>query len=58
MIDNIGSKIEDLRLQECSLNALLRVVYFTRNIYETETVTSGLYYIEDLIILENYIVWF
>ena len=56
MIDNIGSKIENLRLQECSLKALLRVVYFTRNIYETEIVTSGLYYIEDLIILENYIV--
>ena len=42
MIDNIGSKIDNLRLQECSLKALLRVVYFTRNIYETEIVTSGL----------------
>ena len=27
--------------------------YFARNIYETETVTSGLCYIEDLIFLEN-----
>ena len=26
--------------------------------YEAETVTSGLYYIEDLIFLENKIVWF
>ena len=26
--------------------------------YEAETVTSGFYYIEDLIFLENKIVWF
>ena len=30
--------------------------YFARNIYETETVTSRLRYIEDLISLENNIV--
>ena len=43
MINNIESKIENLWLQECSLNALVKVDYFARNIYETETVTSGLY---------------
>ena len=32
--------------------------YFARNIYETETVTLGLCSIEDLIFLENNIVWF
>ena len=37
---------------------LLEVSYFARNIYETETVTSGLCYIEDSISLENLIVWF
>ena len=31
---------------------------FNLYIYETETVTSGLCYIEDLIFLENNIVWF
>ena len=36
----------------------LEVSCFARNIYETETVTSGLLYIEDLIFLENNIVWF
>ena len=43
MINNIESKIENLWLQECSLYALVKVDYFARNIYETETVTSGLY---------------
>ena len=41
-----------------SSNALLEVSYFARNIFETETVTSGLCYIEDLIFLQNNIVWF
>ena len=35
---------------------LLKVRYFTRNIYETETVTSGLCCIKDLMFLENNIV--
>ena len=37
---------------------LLEVSYFDRNIYKTETVTSGLCYIEDLRFLENNIVSF
>ena len=58
MIDGIENKIENLRLQECSLKkqVLLKVSYLARNIYETETVTSGLSYIKDLIFLENNIV--
>ena len=36
----------------------MKVSHFTRNIYQTETVTSGLCYTEDLIYLENNIVWF
>ena len=32
---------------------LLELSYFTRNIYETEAVTSGLYYIDDISFLEN-----
>ena len=36
----------------------MKVGYFARNIYETETVTSELCYIEDLIFLEYNIVWF
>ena len=35
---------------------LLDLSYFARNVYETETVTSGLCYIEDLIFLENKVV--
>ena len=35
---------------------LLEASYFTRNIYETETVTSGLCCIEDLVFRENNIV--
>ena len=38
--------------------ALLEVNHFARNIYEMETATSGLCYIEDLIFLENNIVCF
>ena len=37
---------------------LLEVSFFARNIYETETVTLGLCCMEDLIFLENNIVWF
>ena len=36
--------------------SLLEVSYFARHIYETETVTSGLCYIKDLMFLENNIV--
>ena len=36
----------------------LEVSYFAGNIYETDTVTSVLCYVEDLIFLGNYIVWF
>ena len=36
--------------------SMLAVTYFARKINETETVTSGLCYIEDLIFLENSIV--
>ena len=38
--------------------SMLAVSYFARKIYETETVTSGLCYIEDLIFLQNNIVRF
>ena len=34
------------------------VCSFTRNVYETETITSGLCYVEDLVFLKNNIVWF
>ena len=55
----IESKIENPRLQECFLRKiLLEVSYFARNTYETETVTSGLCYLEDSIFLEHNIVWF
>ena len=56
MIDNVESKTENLRIQECLLNALLKVSFFARNIHETETVTSGLCCIKDLIFFENNIV--
>ena len=56
MIDNIESKIENLRLQQCSLNS--RSFWKLVISPETETVTSGLCHIEDLIFLENDIVWF
>ena len=62
MIDDIENRKENLHLQECSLKnrsiGPFGVSYFTRNIYETETVTSGLCYIKDLIFLENNIVLF
>ena len=35
---------------------LLEVSYFARNIYETDTITSGLCYIKGLIFLEDSIV--
>ena len=58
MIDNIENKIENLRFPECFLKnrSFLEVSYFARNIHETETVTSRLCHIEDLIFLENDIV--
>ena len=49
--DNIENKKEILRLQ-----VPLEVSYFARNIYETETVTSGLCYIKSLIFLENKVI--
>ena len=59
MIDNIENKLENIRLQEYSEKCvLLEVSYFIRNIHEAETVTSGLYYMEDLIFLKNNVVWF
>ena len=43
MIDNTESKIQNRQPQQFSLKkVLLDVSYFARNIYETETVTSGL----------------
>ena len=36
----------------------MEVSYFARNIYDKETVTSGLCYIEYSVFLENNIVWF
>ena len=58
MIDNIESKIENVGLQECSLKkkVILELSYFTRDIYQTWTVTSGSSYIEDLNFLGNKIV--
>ena len=57
MIDDIENKIENLRLQECSLkNRSFWKLVILLETYETETVTSGLCYIEDLIFLENNIV--
>ena len=37
---------------------LLEVSYSAWDIYETEIVTSGLCYVEDLIFLENNVAWF
>ena len=54
MIDNIESKIENHQLQECSLkNRSFWKLVISLETYETETVTSGLCYIKDLIFLEN-----
>ena len=57
MIDNIENKIKNLNLRNALKKyVLLEVSSFARNIYETETVTSGLCEIQDLIFLENNIV--
>ena len=59
MTDNAENKIESSTSGMIFKKYfLLKVSYFARNIYETETVTSGLSHIEDLIFLENSIVWF
>ena len=55
MIDNIENKIENLRLQECSLRN--RSFWKLVISLETETVTSGLCYIEDLIFLDISCLW-
>ena len=47
MINNMESKIEDLYIQECSLESSSFWKFLF--VHETETVTSGLCYIEDLI---------
>ena len=53
MIDDIENKIENLRLQECSLkNRSFWKLVISLETYETKKVT----YIEDLIFLENNIV--
>ena len=54
MIDDIENKIENLQLQECSFkkSGFWKLVV-SLEIYQTETVTLGLCYIEDLIFLEN-----
>ena len=57
MIDDIGNKIEILRLQKCSLKSRsFWKLVISLETYEMEIVTSGLCYIEDLIFLENNIV--
>ena len=59
MINIVENKVENIRLQGyCLKNSLenLEVSSFAKNIYEIETVTSGLCYIEDLIFLENNLV--
>ena len=56
-VDNIERKIEDRRLQESFLkNRFFWKLVISLETYETEAVTSGLSYIEDLIFLENNIV--
>ena len=58
-VDNIESKIENRRLQEIFLkNRSFWKLVISLETYETETVTSGLCYIEDLIFLENNIIDF
>ena len=54
MIDDIENKIENLQLQECSFkkSGFWKLVVSLET-YQTETVTLGLCYIEDLIFLEN-----
>ena len=57
MIDDIENKIEFLNSGKLLKKyVLLEVSYLARNIYEMETVTSQLRYIEDLIFLETNIV--
>ena len=57
MIDDIENKIEFLNSGKLLKKyVLLEVNYLARNIYEMETVTSELRYIEDLIFLETNIV--
>ena len=57
MIDDIENKIEFLTSGKLLKKyVLLEVSYLARNIYEMETVTSELHYIEDLIFLETNIV--
>ena len=57
MIDDIEDKIEFLNSGKLLKKyVLLEVSYLARNIYEMETVTSELRYIEDLIFLETNIV--
>ena len=57
MIDDIENKIEFLNSGKLLKKyVLLEVSYLARNIYEMETVTSELRYIEDLIFLETNIV--
>ena len=57
MIDDIENKIEFLNSGKLLKKyVLLEVSYLARNIYEMETVSSELRYIEDLIFLETNIV--
>ena len=57
MIDDMENKIEFLTSGKLLKKyVLLEVSYLARNIYEMETVTSELRYIEDLIFLETNIV--
>ena len=57
MIDDIENKIEFLTSGKLLKKyVLLEVSYLARNIFEMETVTSELHYIEDLIFLETNIV--
>ena len=56
MIDYIENKIENFDFRMLFKNRSFWKV--ARNIYEMETVTSGLCYVEDSIFLENNIAWF
>ena len=57
MIDDIENKIEFLNSGKLLKKyVLLEVSYLARNVYEMETVTLELRYIEDLIFLETNIV--
>ena len=59
MINIVENKVENIRLSGYSFKnrlANLEVSSFAQNIYELETVTSGVCYIEDLIFLENNLV--